>query len=271
MLRVVAGHAGRTVVIVAAIAAAMSMLGARDASASAFLEPPGAGLVISEFSYSASAKFYDGHGHVLPTASYRKFELSSYIEYGLAPRLALIVQPSADAIGTGGPHPSHYTGLGVSEFGLKFGLYEAPGLAVSFQTTVRAPPLRDGSPALVGNRDAGADIRVLAARSLSVAGIDTFVDVEAAYRTRGDGWANEVHLDLTLGARPVPRILLLAQIFNVVAAGGGLQRTSWSKVQGSLVYDIDPAWSLAVGAFLTVAGLNAGREVGPLAAVWYRF
>jgi hypothetical protein len=48
-------------------------------------------------------------------------------------------------------------------------------------------------------------------------------------------------------------------------------RSSWEKLQGSLVYDIAPAWSAQIGAFMTVAGVNAGRELGPLAALWYRF
>ncbi|MBE7220532.1 MAG: glycoside hydrolase family 65 protein, partial [Caulobacteraceae bacterium] len=76
------------------------------ASASAFLEPPGAGLVITEFSASSIGRFYDSNGRLLPATSYRKFEVSSYVEYGLVPRLALIFQPSGDAIRTGGPTPA---------------------------------------------------------------------------------------------------------------------------------------------------------------------
>jgi hypothetical protein len=46
---------------------------------------------------------------------------------------------------------------------------------------------------------------------------------------------------------------------------------SWTKLQPSLVYDIAPQWSVQIGGFLTVAGVNAGRELGPTAGVWYRF
>jgi hypothetical protein len=34
---------------------------------------------------------------------------------------------------------------------------------------------------------------------------------------------------------------------------------------------IAPQWSVQVGGFLTVEGINAGRELGPTAGVWYRF
>ena len=53
---------------------------ASPARASAFLEPPGAGQVISEFSDSSAGRFYDRTGRLRPATSYRKFELSSYVE-----------------------------------------------------------------------------------------------------------------------------------------------------------------------------------------------
>jgi len=34
---------------------------------------------------------------------------------------------------------------------------------------------------------------------------------------------------------------------------------------------VSPPRSAQLGAFLTIAGVNAGRELGPLAALWYRF
>ncbi len=46
---------------------------------------------------------------------------------------------------------------------------------------------------------------------------------------------------------------------------------NWVKLQESLVYDLSSVWSVQGGFFETVAGMNAGRELGPVAAVWYRF
>jgi len=43
------------------------------------------------------------------------------------------------------------------------------------------------------------------------------------------------------------------------------------KFQESVVYDVAPHWSLQGGFFETVIGTNAGRELGPMAALWYRF
>jgi hypothetical protein len=46
---------------------------------------------------------------------------------------------------------------------------------------------------------------------------------------------------------------------------------SWTKLQESLVFDLSRDWSLQGGFFETVVGVNAGRELGPMVAVWYHF
>ncbi|MEJ0052970.1 MAG: hypothetical protein WDN02_17525 [Methylovirgula sp.] len=42
-------------------------------------------------------------------------------------------------------------------------------------------------------------------------------------------------------------------------------------MQESAVYDISARWSVEGGFFETITGSNAGRELGPTAALWYRF
>ncbi len=50
-----------------------------------------------------------------------------------------------------------------------------------------------------------------------------------------------------------------------------MPRYNWVKLQESAVYDFSTRWSVEGGFFETVAGMNAGRELGPIASVWYRF
>jgi protein XagA len=50
-----------------------------------------------------------------------------------------------------------------------------------------------------------------------------------------------------------------------------MPRYSWIKLQESLAYDLSRDWSLQGGLFETVLGVNAGRELGPMAALWYHF
>ncbi len=41
--------------------------------------------------------------------------------------------------------------------------------------------------------------------------------------------------------------------------------------QESLVFNLSRDWSLQGGVFETVVGINAGRELAPMVAVWYHF
>src|ERR1700730_16735823 len=86
------------------------------------------------------------------------------------------------------------------------------------------------------------------------------------------GRPGECRIDLTMGLRPWPRLLVMLQSCTSIV-NGSLQfgHVSWTKLQPSLVYDIAPQWSVQIGGFITVAGINAGRELGPTAGVWYRF
>ncbi|MDQ6703114.1 MAG: hypothetical protein M3Z96_08455, partial [Pseudomonadota bacterium] len=82
----------------------------------------------------------------------------------------------------------------------------------------------------------------------------------------------EWRIDLTMGLRPWPRLLMMLQSYTSIATGAGqFGHESWTKLQPSLVYAIAPQWSVQIGGFITVAGINAGRELGPTAGVWYRF
>jgi protein XagA len=48
-----------------------------------WLLPPGDGQVIVDTFFSDSTYAFDAQGHLIPVPSYKKFELGTYIEYGL--------------------------------------------------------------------------------------------------------------------------------------------------------------------------------------------
>jgi hypothetical protein len=74
------------------------------------------------------------------------------------------------------------------------------------------------------------------------------------------------------GTAPAAKASCVAESFTSISNGTSqFGHVSWIKLQPSLVYDIAPQWSMQIGGFLTVAGINAGRELGPTAGVWYRF
>ena len=98
-------------------------------------------------------------------------------------------------------------------------------------------------------------------------------DQTLAYRLRAGGPANEIKVDLTLGARPAPQWLLLVQSFNTASVGassGIFTPLRSHKLSVSAAYTIG-RWTLQLGAIASVAGQNALRERGLLAALWVRF
>ena len=93
----------------ALIAAAGGLIGAGSEAArgGAWLMPPGEGQVIADTSFSDSSHAFDAQGHLVPVPSYKKFELGTYIEYGLTNWLTLVASPSYDRIEN--PPPGSFT------------------------------------------------------------------------------------------------------------------------------------------------------------------
>jgi protein XagA len=257
------------------IAAAGGLYGAGIESAwgGAWLLPPGEGQVIAAIFYSDSNHAFDAQGHLVPVPDYRKFELGTYIEYGLADGLTLVASPSYDRIHNPPPGQS-YNGLGESEIAARVGLYRTDTSVLSFQAGLRSPgfSFADSLGPFQVRRAASLDVRGLAGRNVVVAGMEGFVAAEGAYRFYAAGQPGEWRIDLTMGLRPLPGLLMMLQSYTSIVNGSlRFGHVSWTKLQPSLVYDIAPRWSVQIGGFITVAGINAGRELGPIVGIWYRF
>lgn len=244
------------------------------AAAGAWLMPPGDGQIISGAAFSNTTKAFDAQGRVIPVPYYRKFELGTYVEYGLIDRVTLVSSPSYVRVATPAPGQS-YNGLGESEVAARLGLYRDYPTVVSVQAGFRTPgaSIADSAGPFNPRRAFAFDMRAMIGRSLMLTTVPSFIDVQIGYRYYLRNQPGEWRADLTLGMRPLPRLLALLQSFNVfsTAAGIGYVHYSWHKIALSVVFDLAPQWSIQGGGFFTVAGINAGRELGPFAALWYRF
>ena len=177
--------------------------------AAAFLDPAGQGEVIVTTSFTNSANAFDASGKLVPVASYRKFELTAWTDYGLTDWLTLIVVPSADDIVNSGNPTSTYRGPGMTEAGVRVPVVQSGSTILSVQATGLVPGSFDKTdPALAGYNSFESDARLLYGASFELSGLSSFVDVEAGYRWYEIG-PGEVRADLTFGIRPIPNILLL--------------------------------------------------------------
>ena len=247
--------------------------GANDAWAGAWLLPEGDGQAIVYSEFSDSAQAFDALGRLIPVRQYKKFELGTYIEYGLTDWLTLVVAPAFDRIHNPPPGQS-YNGVGQSEAAARVRVFQNDNSVISFQAGLLLPgaSLANSLGPFEVRRTPALELRGLAGRSVEILGMESFVDAEAAYRLYAGNQLGEWHVDLTVGVRPLPSLLMMLQSFTSITNGtGNFGHVYWTKLQPSLVYNIAPQWSLQIGGFITIEGVNAGRELGPMAGIWYRF
>jgi protein XagA len=240
--------------------------------AGAWLLPAGDGQIITYTDYSDSTLAFNAQGKLIQVPAYQKFEIGSYLEYGVTDWLTIVAAPAYDRIRSPAPGQS-YTGPGESEFAARLQIFRSDEAVFSVQAGLRTPGASfDSLGPLEVRRAASLDLRGMAGKNCVIAEMDCFVEAEGGYRIYAQNQPGEWRIDLTAGLRPLPRLLFLLQGFTSISNGAGpFGHVSWTKLQPSLVYDIAPQWSLQLGGFWTVAGVNAGRELGPAAGIWYRF
>jgi protein XagA len=243
--------------------------------AGAWTLPEGTGQWVASLTASTATAYFEGSNGLVSGPRYNKDELSALIEYGVTDRLTAILDPVLQHIDIAAPTSAERTGLGYTEFGARYGFFEAPDWVVSGQATLRIPGTTDTSnPAAVGYTDVQADVRALLGHNFNIADRPAFFDVEAAERV-GFGGPSEVHIDGTFGVKVMPRWLLLVQSFNVFSEGtvaplyGGSY--DYFKLQVSAVYTLTSTWWLQGGGFSTYAGSNALQENGVILGVWHQF
>jgi len=251
----------------------LCIAGLEKAVAGAWLMPEGEGQAICYSEFSDSCRAFDARGRLVPVRDYRKFELGAYVEYGLADWLTVVLSPAYDRIHSPLPRQS-YSGIGQSEAAARVRIFQNESSVVSFQAGVRSAgaSFADSLGPLEVKRSASFELRALAGKSATILGMESFADVEAAYRFYGGNQSGELRLDLSAGIRPSPSLLLMLQSFTSIERGSKLfAHQSWTKLQPSFVYQLGPQWWIQLGGFLTVSGVNAGRELGPIGGIWFRF
>jgi hypothetical protein len=255
--------------------------------------PPGQGQAIVTTTFADARKAYDARGRLIETPSYRKFETSIYVEHGVLDRLTIVAEGGYMKFnGAAGPFDhlnllideakaglplspqappgARYEGLGLGALGARTMLFTWGDYIVSLQAGVRA-----ASPAarrFLDMRDAvQGDVRLLVGRPFELFGLAGFFDAQLGYRTRGQN-GDEIRADLTLGLRPLPPILLLAQSFSGFAPRGGPAGVvAAQKFQLSAVYDMTASLSLQLGAIAALGGVNSPAERGLISALWWRY
>jgi protein XagA len=246
-----------------------------SAMAGAWLQPEGAGQVIFGPSLMEARQRFDRRGRARRTDRFVKTENTTLIEYGFRENLTLLLvtrQRTEAFRQDGEDQRGSTTTLG---FGARVPLWRQGRFILSAQVSGESGLERTVATALhrFGPRHE-VDARLLAGQGFELFGVDAFVEAQVGYRWRSGTFADEARVDLTLGVRPHPQLLLLVQSLNalgLVRTPGSDGRMRQHKLQASAVVSITERWSVQAGVYGSVAARNALRERGVMLNVWRKF
>src|SRR6267143_1448988 len=102
------------------------------AHAGAWTLPEGTGLAVVTATASSADRAFVGSA-VAATPRYNKIELQGLVEYGFTDRFTAIVTPGLQHIDIAAPTSAQRTGIGYSEFGGRYRLFDGQSWVFSAQ------------------------------------------------------------------------------------------------------------------------------------------
>lgn len=262
----------RVLFAVRAAAASLIVMIAAVAQAGAFMQNPGEGVAIAGGAFTDAVRAYDRAGRLIPVAPWRKFELTSYAEYGITDWLTAVASPSLFVFRQDPPGQSR-AATGVAEAGARVRLIGWDNGILSAQTIVRAPLAGAAArPFIDTTRFVQIDARIAWGSSFELLGFRSFSDLQLGFRSNGN-FGHEARIDATLGVYALDsELLLLFQSFTALSPGRlGTAKYLSQKVAASAVYWVTPAIGVQIGGVFGLRGINTGAERGGFTAVWVRF
>jgi hypothetical protein len=249
-----------------------------------FAQPEGAGQIIATSSVSQFSKTFDAQGRLRRASTFSKLYLETHAEYGLTERVTLVGRFGQEALqpgvldGTNGLVSQRFVEAGARVALTRFDAFHIGELRLSAQVLggwrscgCAGAATRAGDAAQT-SQGVTLDARMIAALPFALAGMESFAELQAGYRHGGGVERSELRLDATLGVRPDPRWLLLAQLFVASSRAEREAPEAWRvKAELGVVWAVTPRWSVQAGAFTTIAGRNAAHETGAKLAVWRSF
>jgi len=247
------------------------------AYAGAWPTEPGHGQAISSFAYSMADTTFNDAGDAGDATTFDKFEISTFLEYGLTSRLTLVAQPVVQSVRLGdsaGGEVSQ-TGFASSQLGLRWLAVRRGSSVLSLQAAAVIPGQGENVlDAPLGDGGLAGEARVLLGHGWGDAQRGAFVEGQAGYRFRGSDDPDETRFDATFGVRPSERWMIIGQSFSIWSAtddASAVRPYASHKLQLSAVRRINDRLSVQLGGYGSYAGRNVVDERAAFVAVWVSF
>lgn len=254
-----------------------------QASAGAWLQEEGKGLLSLNYFYYGTDTAFDLNGDKTAVPSFNKHELNPYVEYGLLDNLTIGASPflqvvSQDVAGGGS---EHNVGLAETEIFARVKLYEEADWALSLQPLFKLPSFyRDDDEVKAGREESDAELMLLAGYSFPLFGQQHYVTGGAGYRTRFGALDDQYRAHIEAGFRFLNDFTLMPEFRWVERSESngdpflsvsGQNNYDLSKIQLSALYDLNERYSVQAGLFQHVDGRNTGADGGGLLSLWMRW
>lgn len=246
----------------------VATLCATHAHASAWTRQDGRLFVATKLQYFSSDQG--------PQATFKRFDTSTYAEFGLFRRFA--VGAKVD-YGTSwiGDLDGVVVASGFSEiesFGQRELWRRARDVAAMRLGVIAPARIGSGVRSGIASDGLSLEARALYGRNIFLRPMKVFASVEAGFRKNIGVGADEIRTDMTIGAEPLNRFLLLVEAFAVTSLqnedAGGSDYDSY-RGQISFVWSIAKRWRIQGGYNREFDGRNIALGKSVILGLWSEF
>ena len=241
------------------------------AKAGAWPQTGGDTQVIITYEPGSADEGFDASGDkTVALDRWKQNNLSVFIDHGVTEHLTLTAKVNYRDYTTG---PEHFSGLSSIEAGGRWTLKRTDDFVFALGATVEGfgkGRRNDYDMSSAGGTD--YDLRVYAGKSFTLLGKNAFVDLQAARHLR-QYEANEWRLDATLGVKPSPQWMVMAQVFAGRTDKAAWGYAQWANTELSVVRRFGPQQqtSLQLGLRQTAAGRNVPAVQAVVVSLWKTF
>jgi len=259
-------------------------------AASWTLEEGKSQLIITN-SFYHTKEFFDKTSNKQKQPKFTKFESDYLYEYGYNDKLTIGFHPRIQRISQDAPSGRNLSDTGIASidafarvgvFNKSKIFHDDDALVLSIQPLVKLSPPNNSSNKnfSVTSDQSDFEIRSLAGYSFKYLDNYHFINAEIGYRLREGDPSNEIFFDGTLGVRFQDTYMFLGQIFYTSSiqenTNKGVSLSNpldfeLTKLQFSMVKEINKKYSLQLGIFKNIDGENTGVGNGGLVSLWINF
>lgn len=241
------------------------------AQAGAWPQAKGDTQVIITYEPGDADEGFDASGDkMIALDRWKQNNLSVFVDHGVSEHLTLTAKVNYRDYTTG---PESFSGLSSIEAGGRWTLKRTDDFVFAMGASVEGfGKGRRTDFDLTNKGGTDYDLRAYAGKSFKLLGKDAFVDLQAARHLR-QYEANEWRVDATLGVKPSPKWMVMAQVFAGRTDKASWGHADWANAELSVVRSFGPhqQTSVQLGLRQTAAGRNVPAVRAVVVSLWKTF